>query len=353
MGLHDILGKVRYGDITLPRLARIPDDHVLVEDYHPVPFQAGRHYFTVRVNSMSLLHNRQWLATWQPMLVAVTEFRYEGREVSVPFVIGPAMLRQSANADIPFATVFAATQVAGPHPYIGDRVAVTVLLYRVKYEDYVKQVLGVVEKLAGAFDYASMLAPYLTLVNAVIDGIDAILGDKDTVPVLGHRIECNPNAGDMFRSGYYAVLGEQVLDPASLWVHPDHVLAVGSSATANALVRDDLVLYSVTGADTRNDVATLPWFDPLWKRVFRAANTPDDDGKQAAKAHLGILYEQLSESPDIALAEVDSIYEKYESLARSTHVVALGRRGWGPANLAESGDDLQRDFLNILNGEWR
>ncbi|HYT92111.1 MAG TPA: hypothetical protein VEL76_25575 [Gemmataceae bacterium] len=351
MGLHDILGKVRYGDISLPRLARIPDDQVLVEGYQVESFEAGRHYFTVRVDSMSLQHDRRWFTTWQPMLVAVSEFRYSDQEVSVPFVIGPDMLKRRTDAEIPFATVFAATRVAGTHPYVGDRVAVTVLLYRVKHDDYLQRLLRVVGKMAAAFDYATMLSPYLKLASAVIDGIDAVLGHKDTMPVLGHRVEYNPNAGDVFRPGYYAVLPGNAPDSGSLWVHPDHMLRDGFHASAEP-VRDDLVLYSITGTRERNDVDSLPWFQPLYERVYRAANTPNEDGKTAAKAHLAIIAEQLRQSPDIAAAQVSALYNKYDAIARSIHEEALSRKAWGPGDLANSEDDLQRTFLDSFKREW-
>lgn len=350
MGLRDILGAVKYGDISMPRQARIPDDNVRVKGYSAESFKAGGHYFTVSVDSMSLLHDRRWFTTWQPMLIAVTEFRYGEAEVSVPFVIGPALL-QRANAEIPFATVFAGTRVAGTHPYVGDRVTVTVLLYRVKQDDYVRRVLGVVEKMAAAFDYATMLSPYLKLAGAVVDGIDAILGVKDTTPVLGHRAEFNPNAGTDFRPGYYAVLPGSAKDVSSLYVHEDHTLRKGSHVNAES-VRDDLVVYSITGTGRRNDVGSLPWFRPLWERVFRAANTPNDDGKTAAKAHLAVIEEQLRLSPDIATAQVNELYEEYESTAREIHETALRRKTWGPEDLAMTSDDLQRGFMESFKREW-
>lgn len=352
MGLRDTLDKLKHGDISLPRLTRIPDGQVLVEGYDATPFEAGRHYLTVRVNSVGLRHNRQWFSTWQPMVIAVTEFRYGTQEVSIPTVIGPAMLRERVSAEIPFATVFAATRVAGPHPYRGDRVVVTVLLYQVKRDDYIRQVLGVVEKLASALDYATMLAPFLKLKDAAISGIDAVLGHKDTAQILAHRMEWDPNAGDVFRPGHYAVLGTSAPDPKGLWVHPDHVLRTGPDTTAAEPVRDDLVLYSVTSTSTRNDVDSLPWVQPLLQRVHRAANTPNDEGKTAAKAHLAILLEQLRESPDITRTHADALYREYDLEARSVHDLALGRKTWGPTDLANTGDDLQRDFLSVLNGEW-
>jgi hypothetical protein len=350
MGLGDVLNALKQGTIDLPTLSRIPDDHVLADGYQPEPFTAGNHYFTARVNMLCLQHDRRWLTTWHPMLVSVVEFRYGTQEVSVPFVIGPSMLKERADAQIPLATVFAGTEIVGVHPYVGDRVCVTVLLYRVQHDDYVKRVLGVVEKMAAAFDYSAVLSQYLMIAGAVVDGIDAILGVKDTTPVMGHRIEYNPNAGEVFRPGYYALHTGTLPAPESLWVR-DHILRAGGDATTAKPVREDVVLYSITGTPVRNDIPSLPWFRPLWERVSRAANTPDDSGKRVAKEHLGFLYEQLMASDDVARGQVDAIYEEYESLARKIHDVAKKRASWGPADLAKAGDDLQRKFLEISRGE--
>jgi hypothetical protein len=353
VGLRDLISTLKEGKIPLPSVARVPDDHVLVDGYQATPFEVGRHYFTVRANSIGLRNNRQWFTTWQPMLVAMTEFRYGTEEVSVPFVIGPATLSQRANAEIPLATVYAATKLAGTHPYIGDRVAVTVLLFRVKDGDYVQQILGVVDKMAAAFDYSMLLTPYLRLTEAVIDGIDSILGIKDTATVLGHRIEYNPNTGDIFRPGYYA-LTASAMDSAALWVRDDHLLRVGPDAASAQPVIDDFVLYSITGTDKRNDIESMPWFAPLWERVDRGASTPSEDGKRAMKTHLGILYEQLRRSPDVAREQVDELYDKQESDALRLHARALRLASLGqpPVGPAAGEDDLQREFLAILDKEW-
>ena len=351
MNLSKIVEKLRHGDIDLPTLTRVPDDHVFDAGYRTEPFKAGRDYFTVRVNSMSLQHGRDWLTTWQPMLVSQTEFRYGDQAVSVPFTVGPSLLKQQASADIPLAMVFAGTDVAGLHPYVGGAVSVTVLLFRVQHDDYVKRVLGVVEKLAQAFDYSTLLSPYLKVAGAVVDGINAILGHTDTEPVLGYRVEFNPNAGDVFRPGYFTVLTGKQPSPDSLWVR-NGTLLTGLDAATIAPVREDAVLFSVSGTDHRNDIGSLPWFQPLWQRVHRAANTPNDDGKTAAKAHLGVLLEHLVESPDVAPEQVWEIYYAYEATAHEVHNAALGRKSWGPDDLTTSEDDLQRDFLQILTGGW-
>jgi hypothetical protein len=354
VGLRDYLDKVRYGDIKLPGITRIPAEHVLVPGFQSAPFEAGRHYFTIRADSVSLRHDRDWFTTWQPMLVAVTEFRYGTREVSVPFVIGPDTLRQRVNAEVPLATVYSATRLAGTHPYIGGRLTVTVLLFRVKHDDYLKKLLGVVDKLAGALDFATMLSPYLKVAETVIDGIDSVLGDKSTVAVLGHRTEYDPNAGDIFRPGYFAVTRSGALDPAGLWVGEDHLLRSGTEAASAQPVSDDLVLYSITGTDTRNDVPSLPWFAPLWERVDTAAGTGTDDGKTAMKVHLAVLYEQLRRSPDVARGQARELYLENETLARRLFDDALTTRSYAksPGSANGGGDELQREFLDLLGSDW-
>jgi hypothetical protein len=347
MKLTEMLGRLRHGDVELPTLVRVPDDHVLADGYTAEPFEAGRHYFTVRMNTMCLQHGRHWLTTWHPMLISVIEFRYGGQEVSVPFVVGPSMLKQRTDAEIPLATVFAGTEVVGVHPYAGDRVSVTMLLYRVKHDDYVRRVLGVVEKMAAAFDYSTVLTQYLKIAGAVVDGIDAILGVQDTTPVLGYRTEYNPNAGDIFRPGYFALLTGTPPDPESLWVR-DHMVRTGGDAKSAQPIGEDVVLYSVTGTVERNDIPSLPWFRPLWERVSRAANTGTPEAKQATKAHLGFLYENLQLSDDVARKQVQAVYDEYDTLARKIFEVAKKRDTWGPEDLAKAEDDLQRKFLEIL-----
>jgi hypothetical protein len=351
MNLSEIVKKLRHGDIDLPTLTRVPDDHVLDDGYRTEPFKAGRDYFSVRVNSMSLQYGRDWLTTWQPMLVSQTEFRYGDQAVSVPFTVGPSLLKQQVSADIPLTMVFRGTDVAGLHPYAGGTVSVAVLLYRVQHDDYVKRVLGVVEKLAQAFDYSLLLSPYLKVADAVVDGINAVLGHKDTEPVVGYRVEFNPNVGNDFGPGYFALLTGEQPTSNSLWVRDD-VLLTGPDAATCVPVPKDAVLFSITSTSKRNDIDSLPWFQPLWQRVHRAANTPNDDGKTAAKAHLGVLLEHLMESPDVAPEQVWEIYGMYEAMAHKVHDLALGRKNWGPDDLATSEDDLQRDFLQILTGGW-
>lgn len=347
MGLGEMLRRLKAGDVALPTQVRVPDDHVFADGYASEPFEAGRHYFTVRVNTMSLQHQRHWLTTWDPMLVSVVEFRYGGQEVSVPFVAGPSMLKQRTDVQVPLATVFAGTQVIGVHPYVGDRVCVSMLLYRVKHDDYVRRVLGVVEKMAAAFDYSTMLSQYLKVAVAVVDGIEAVLGIEKTTPVLGHRIEYNPNAGDIFRPGYFALLTGESPAQQSMWVR-DHMLRIGNDAKTAEPVHEDLVLYSVTGTPKRNDIPDLPWFRPLWERVSRAANTGTPEAQQVAKAHLGFLYENLEQSDDVAKAQVQAVYDEYDGLARKIYEIAKKRDTWGPEDLAKAEDDLQRKFREIL-----
>lgn len=341
--LRSILSSLKHGDVALPTLIRVPDKNVLVDGYAPELFEVGTHYFTVRSNMLSLQHSRNWFTTWQPMLVSVVEFRYGGSEISVPFVVGPSMLKPRTDVEVPLATVFAGTEVVGVHPYAGDRLAVTMLLYRVKHDDYAKKILDVAQQIAGAFDLSTVLTQYLRVAGAVEGAIDSILGAKDTTPVLGYRIEFNPNAADVFRPGYFALLTGETLSSERLWVR-DHMLLTGDTEDAARAPREDAVLFSITGSTTRNDVANLPWFRPLWQQLVRAASTGTVDGKRAVKAHLAYLYENLMLSDDVARAEVATLYAAFEKQAHETFDVAKKRAQWAPKE-----DALQRAFVEILS----
>ena len=88
----------------------------------------------------------------------------------------------------PRGMTFANTCVAGPHPYYG-RLAVAVVLYRVERDDYVRRLLEAAHRTCAAFDVTGSLSAYLKMADAVLDGVDTVLGHAQTEPVIGFRAE--------------------------------------------------------------------------------------------------------------------------------------------------------------------
>src|SRR5690348_3510786 len=92
--LNGLVGRITSGPYSPPRLFQVP-----TANYKPtntiggqIPKDAG--YFSVRVNELFLKDGTSLWDTYDPMLVAVTEFLYDAKKVSIPFVISSELLKQ-------------------------------------------------------------------------------------------------------------------------------------------------------------------------------------------------------------------------------------------------------------------
>ena len=312
---NELLDRIKGAPVQTPNLVAIPDNHVFDKRSAPQPFTAGEAYFSIHVNSLQLEASRMWATTWDPMLMAVTEFNYNGEKITVPFVVGSELLKVNADIQLPSAMLFSETQVAGTHPYRGGSVSLAIILFRVKREDYLKRLLGVIQTTSSVIDQGTALTQFVKVGQAVVDGVEALLGDGNTVPVLGMRREFNPIQGAPFEPGYFALFSDNPISANSLWVYNSHLWVGSQSASAEPLTGRDQVVFSIARTVERSDAEDLPAFTSLVRTMLRAANVPTTSAWKVAKAHLATLYEELKYSPDITSAQADTLYSKYESMA--------------------------------------
>jgi hypothetical protein len=327
--LRNFLDRVRRGDLDGFRHLRLPNGHVSVAAGTPTeaPSTAiapGVHYFDVTVNSMRLDYARQWNKSFDPMVLAVTEFSYAGEDRTMPFVVGPSLV-QGAQHGVPPGMVFSNTVVASTHPYNGG-LAVTVILYRMERDDFVKRVLGVIEKTCAAVDLSTTLSTYVKIGEAVLDGVETLLGYQQMQPLLGYRIEFE----DKLQPGTFVVTPAKLAE-SQLWLMDGELRQGADSASATAVQATSYVTYTVGMAEP-TDLETLPWFAPLWKRIVQWANIPTDEAKDVAKDYLAALYEEIATSPDVARDSADTLYSQWEARARNIHQVARNRASWGPSD---------------------
>ena len=320
---------------------RIPDQQITesAATASPPPdatVRPGGAYFQVTVNGMALAYERIRSRTFDPMLLTVTDYLYDGKVVSVPFVVSSKLIAAATDGP-PRGMTFANTRVAGPHPYYG-RLAVAVVLYRVERDDYVRRLLEAAHRTCAAFDVTGSLSAYLKMADAVLDGVDTVLGHAQTEPVIGFRAEFP----DQLRGGTFAVLPTAV--PAQeLWL-VDGVLSRGTAGTPVPLTGTSHVTYSVRAAPLP-ELQTMPWFKLLWARIVQWADIPNDEAKSVAQTYLGALYEELQTSPDMAHDTVDEVYAEWENRAKAIHAVARKRVSWGPGELRQ--DPLRERVLQI------
>ena len=336
-GLWD---EIRHGETRVPTRITIPADNVAwTTDGSRTAFNPNEHYFMVRVNELYLAYSREWFATYDPMVLVVSEFTYDKSEQAVPFVVGPTLL-EGKGQEAPDGMVFSDTRVAGLHPYRGGRLTLSVVLSKVQKQNYAKKLLEMVESVAGVLDFAVALGTYVKVGGVVLDGVQALFGlEEGATAVVGHRKEFDPDGGDALVPGYFALIdaAEDSIDPDTLWVRENRLHEGTSLEESKPFRSADYVLYSIVQADVRTDERTLPFY-PLFERMQTSATSTDKNDQKRAKADMTTLWQNLVLSPDLTTPQRKELTERYtaelkslldEAKEMSTLGSARGRAGVG------------------------
>jgi hypothetical protein len=309
-------------------------------------------YFQVELNEVFLSANRKWLTTFEPMVLVVSEFIYDREVKTVPFVVGRRLLEKHAPQGVPSGMLYTDTRVAGIHPYRGDRLNLTVLLYQVPVGNRARDLLGLVESASGVFDIATMLAPYTKLATVLFEGVAAITETDDVRPLLGQRRELEL-ASDEINPGFHALidLPEGQRERFTFWV-VDGQLRHGDTASTSEPFRDaDYLLYSLVARDRREDERLLSFF-PLWERVLREATEPTPNAWESAKVNMAALHQSLMLSPDLTLDQALALSTRFQDEMKRVHdaQAAIAHLG-GTSTANEPGAvpvEVRRASLDIL-----
>jgi hypothetical protein len=318
-----IAKQIRESPREQPTAIQIPPDHCDLPDAQITPFVSNDHYFQVRVNELYLRTSRQWFKEIDPLVFVVSEFIYKAEMRSMPFVVGPELVKQKGQ-EIPTGMLLCDTRVAGLHPYRGGRLTLTVALCETVQKNHARALLKVVESAAGALDYATMVAPYLKIGSVVLEGIEALFNSGDTVPLVALRKEFDLDANDAVAPGYFVLINAPKIDPKTLWVRKGQLLRGKSQETAEPFTEADFVLYSLVRPATgdRSDLSLLPFYEQ-WQRVKSEASKPSDDAYKSAKANMFSLYEALLLSPDLTRSQANKLADEYNAEMEADHKRAL------------------------------
>lgn len=314
-----LFDKVSHGASVQPTWVPIPASRVDEPARLGAALARDRQYFQVRVNEMYLANSREWWVEYDPMVFASTEFIYDKAEIAVPFIVGPSML-QKLGQKVPDGMVLANTRVAGVHPYRGGRIAFTMILYQVQRQNWSRGLLSVIESTANAIDFSTAVSSYTKVAVAILDGVEALLGLGGTVPVVGYRVEFDPQAGDDLSPRYFALIDRPAgqVDAGTLRV------VGGKLHDANGPFRGaDFVLYSLVSTAERTDETTLPFY-PQWERVQQEATNATEDGYKSAKANMVTLYQSLLLSADLTDPHAEALADEYVKLMKMRHDKAVG-----------------------------
>jgi len=298
-----------------PAQIAINPENTDVRDRLVKPFKRNEQYFLVRINEMYLSYKRKWLSEYDPMVFVLSEFLYDGEKVSVPYVVGPSMLTDKIEK-IPEGMILKDTTVAGLHPFRGGEFAISVVLARLRQQDYLRKILRLIESTAGTYTsgFVTMVSQYSKVAKVVLDGIDSLLDSEEVEPLIGFRKPYQPDV-DNFTPAYFVLINkdEQEVKESNFFVKNNSLLYGDSMDSAKPYRKDDYVLYSIRDASIRSDYESLP-FHKQWLELVKSIGDlkgVSDDDKQIINAKLFSLQSILETSPDLTRPQVDEIIDGY------------------------------------------
>jgi hypothetical protein len=298
------------GPLKQPKAVTIPPANCLPAGSSGTDIRKEKCYLTLTVNQLFLSEARKWWSDYQPMVVVATSFIQGNTTVTVPAVVGPSLLQHDDNRKVPQGLLLNNIEVAGPIPYRGGNVTLSILLYRVEHTNHATALLKVVEGVSKAIGPAADLGMVTRVGGALMDGVGSLLSLEATVPIMGQRFTMSPVGPGGMTTFYAALIGPgSQASPGSLSV--DHgKLRSGFGSSAQEFTSDDYVLYSLSAATRRTDETTLPFY-PMFQRALKDASRAGDDNWKSAKATFSEVWQQMVVSPDLIPEQAEELFEDW------------------------------------------
>jgi hypothetical protein len=282
------------------------------------PLVDNKHYFEVVVNEMFLSYKRKWLHSFDPLVFTVSEFLYDGAKASVPFVVGPGLIKDKIS-NLPDAggMIYRDTTVASLTPYTGGTLAISIVLMRLPIENYLRKILKILENASRTYgnEFASVVGGYLKIAHIISDGIESITDSDDVKPLVGVREEFKQDGN--LQPGYFVLINEAEENFAEEnFFVKNNQLYYGKSFQESSHYRDgDYVLYSIMSGVRRSDISMLPFYQ-TWKELNKYISEIDDkhlndDQSKKVRGKLFALQNAIRFSPDLTRAQAANIITDY------------------------------------------
>jgi hypothetical protein len=289
---------------------QIPPSQIESSSAPGTPFEPKRHYFQVILNEMYLEHDREWFATYDPMAFVACSFVYENSTRTIPTVIGPQMLEQYKQA-VPRGMIFRNTPAMTLNPYVGGPVTITMILGKIQRDNYADRLLSVIEKLSSALVPSTATATYIPIAEAVMEGVETLLGLSETESILGYNVTYNPVEGENFAPGYFALLDTtKQIDRSRVWVKESRLYAGATLDDAKPYTDSDFAVFSIARATRRTDENLLPFY-PIWQTTRDLAARTGDHFWQEAKANFNTVKRSILLSPDLTTDDSKDLRSRY------------------------------------------
>ena len=332
-----IYNKLKSSPIPEPNLARIK---IPANGQGFIPDDS---YFNVTVHEIFLKDGRQWWSVFAPSIYVNTDFIYGRERLAVPCVFNPETFSAKGKQKVPHGFLINDINVVGPHPYRGDRIALTLILYAVKTENYARRTLKFAEDISSAIGVPANMKMVEQVGASVLDALETLIGMNDCVPRVGHRIEVSRVHG--LEPTYFALIGGDRIDTGRLAVRDQRLVKLDDTPFRD----EDFVLYSLSASNRRDEVGTLPFYENV-AAMDAASLSGDADGWQRAKATLLTIYQQMLTSPDLVKRQAEEIFtDLLERMKRNRGTGDSVRLlGEGSSTFAETYSERANSALKLL-----
>ena len=279
---------------------QILPDHFIGSAAPSGEFELTESYFQVVVNTILLSYSRKFWVEFNPLVVTLTDAIYGAAVEQVPNVLGQKVLERIKQVTDADRVEFSNQRVAGPQPYVGDRVNIFTGLWASPTRNFANEILDFASTLNQSIS-TPQLSTCLALARPLTQGLQTLLGIQGLQlrvgRLMGFNSASDPTDPNRFRPGYFAMVNQPVPDTSKFWVKNDRLFFGSSADTADSFADADYVLFSILKTDKREDIVTFSFYD-LFKQALsyaRAGKVAEADDKFAR------FVDALADSPDFTM----------------------------------------------------
>jgi hypothetical protein len=310
---NNLWEKVRQAPTFVPTYIEFPGEKTDGTESLPKEFDDKKHYFMISVTEMFLSYQRLWHQNFSPMVFSVCNFKYDGKTIEIPYVIGPSHLKKFEQR-LPKGMLFMNTPIVGIYPWRGGNVSLSLILCSVKEVNNIEKVLNIIEEVSNSLDFSAGIESYTKVGRVVLKGFDSLLGFEQTNPLLGLNNNFGQAAGNPFRPGYFALIRADGLDKNKFWVKNKQLCYGDSLATAQPYRDDDFILFNIGISESRKDLESLDFYND-YKRIYNYIKENEEISSSKLEKRMVQLAVTIQMSPDLTYTQANRIWnEKAEEI---------------------------------------
>lgn len=261
-----IWNKIRGSKAILYPTFKVSEKRV-INGTKSVSIKPRKNYFEISLTEQFLRDKREYWKEYIPLTVFLTDFIYDDKRSSFPFIVGPDLLKNIEQLEGNESIRYKNTRIVGPTPYRGDNVAIFSGLFRIKSKNWAAQTISLLENVAKAFD-ATKLTSYINIADPLLNSIENFFGmGDDTQLRIGQRREFKDpeihNTTDTFSSGYWIMLrkDQKDVDKNKFWVKDNELYYGTNKGNIKPYRENDFILFEINASDKRNDYETFDFHD--------------------------------------------------------------------------------------------